>query len=225
MPLLSRLRPEANDCWRPGALYTSATKTRRYLFPFYRGHAFLYRCREKSLTCRAPPNAKRCAECTRVGNMHCGLDGPDHRHPFFFEVSGVLTRLPVRALQYEPISLDEEAAALQAAAAAKFAERSAAAAAEFAAESAAAAEKSRLATARRRRVHRQRVAFQAKISRLVAHEDAAVAELEEEERLEPLAAPEAAPPVSLFSTDWGAVDIDQALAFGSPEPLPSLFSG
>ncbi|KAK0707045.1 hypothetical protein B0T26DRAFT_680621 [Lasiosphaeria miniovina] len=166
MPLLSRLRPEANDCWRPGAL--APLLLRGFWSP------------------NTPPN---------------------------------------RNSGEEAISLDEEAAALQAAAAAKFAERSAAAAAEFAAESAAAAEKSRLATARRRRVHRQRVAFQAKISRLVAHEDAAVAELEEEERLEPLAAPEAAPPVSLFSTDWGAVDIDQALAFGSPEPLPSLFSG
>ncbi|KAK0721916.1 hypothetical protein B0T26DRAFT_769906 [Lasiosphaeria miniovina] len=119
------------------------------------------RCREKSLTCRAPPNAKRCAECTRAGNMRCGLDGPDSN----------------------PRLLGAGAPA------------------------------------------RQRAAFQAKIAKIFSHEDAAIAELEEEERLETLAAPEAAPPVSPFSIDWGAADIDQALAFGSPDPLTPLPSG
>ncbi|KAK0707151.1 hypothetical protein B0T26DRAFT_806743 [Lasiosphaeria miniovina] len=173
------------------------------------------RCREKSLTCRAPPNAKRCAECTRAGNMRCGLNGPDYR-------ALQSERALIEAAGEEAISLDEEAAALQAAAAAKFAERSAAAAAEFAAESAAAAEKRKSATARRRRVQRQRAAFQAKIAKIFSHEDAAIAELEEEERNEEARlAPEAALVDTPAAADWGQPGVDYEFDFRTPEPLPA----
>ncbi|KAK0707112.1 hypothetical protein B0T26DRAFT_680680 [Lasiosphaeria miniovina] len=140
--------------------------------------------------------------------------------------------LLVRALQYEraqieiaveeAISLDEEAASLQAAAAAEFAERSAALAAEFAAKTAAAAEKGRIATARRRRAQRQRVAFQAKISKIVAHEDIAIAELEEEERNEEARlALEAALVDTPAAADWGQPGVDYEFDFRTPEPLPA----
>ncbi|KAK0734523.1 hypothetical protein B0T26DRAFT_798355 [Lasiosphaeria miniovina] len=121
------------------------------------------RCRENSLTCRAPPGAKRCGECTRVGNMQCGLDGPDPR-------ALQRERAQIEAVEDEAIALDEEAAALHAAAAAEFA----AAATAAAAKSAAAVEKSQTAAAHRRRAQRQRAAFQAKVTKILTHEDSAI---------------------------------------------------
>ncbi|KAK0707138.1 hypothetical protein B0T26DRAFT_729247 [Lasiosphaeria miniovina] len=37
------------------------------------------RCRERGLSCQAPPGAKSCSECLKVSNPRCGLEGPDYR--------------------------------------------------------------------------------------------------------------------------------------------------
>ncbi|KAK0703324.1 hypothetical protein B0T26DRAFT_730921 [Lasiosphaeria miniovina] len=78
------------------------------------------------------------------------------------------------------------------------------------------------ANARRaRRLRKREQAFEKKMARILFHEAAAVSELEEEERLEAQAAPSSLP----LSPGWGAADIDQVLALGSPDPLTPLPSG
>ncbi|KAK0701937.1 hypothetical protein B0T26DRAFT_735285 [Lasiosphaeria miniovina] len=104
------------------------------------------RCRERGLSCQAPPGAKSCSECLKVSNPRCGLEGPDYRA---FQTE----RDRLEAEEESILLLEEQASALMA-----------------------------KVVSKKRRVRRERKTFEERVTKAYAHEDSAIAELEEEER-------------------------------------------